>query len=126
MILGMRAVAMPLAYGNTVVFKASEESPATHLAIAQIFHEAGFPKGVINVITNSPADAAEVVDELVTHPKTRRINFTGSTRVGRIIAEKAGRHLKRALLELGGKAPMIVLDDAELSPPSRPQILAPS
>ena len=114
MILGMRAVAMPLAYGNTVVFKASEESPATHLAIAQIFHEAGFPKGVINVITNSPADAAEVVDELVAHPKTRRINFTGSTRVGRIIAEKAGRHLKRALLELGGKAPMIVLDDADL------------
>ena len=114
LILGMRAVAMPLAYGNTVVFKASEESPATHLAIAQIFHEAGFPKGVINVITNSPADAAEVVEELIAHPKTRRINFTGSTKVGRIIAEKAGRHLKRVLLELGGKAPMIVLQDADL------------
>jgi vanillin dehydrogenase len=113
-ILGMRAVVMPLAYGNTVVFKASEESPATHLAIAQIFHEAGFPKGVINVITNSPADAAEVVDELIAHPKTRRVNFTGSTRVGRIIAEKAGRHLKRVLLELGGKAPMIVLEDADV------------
>jgi acyl-CoA reductase-like NAD-dependent aldehyde dehydrogenase len=114
MILGMRAVAMPLAYGNTVVFKASEESPATHLAIAEIFHEAGFPKGVINVITNSPADAAKVVDELIAHPKTRRINFTGSTRVGRIIAEKAGHHLKRVLLELGGKAPMIVLEDADM------------
>jgi acyl-CoA reductase-like NAD-dependent aldehyde dehydrogenase len=88
LILGLRAVAMPIAYGNTVVFKASEESPATHLAIAQIFLEAGFPKGVINVITNSPADAADVVDELIAHPKTRRINFTGSTRVGRIIAEK--------------------------------------
>ena len=82
---------MPLAYGNTVVFKASEESPATHLTIAEIFHEAGFPNGVINAITNSPADAAEVVDELIAHPKTRRINFTGSTRVGRIIAEKAGQ-----------------------------------
>jgi benzaldehyde dehydrogenase (NAD) len=114
LILGMRAVAMPLAYGNTVVLKASEESPATHLAIANIFHEAGFPKGVLNIITNSPADAAEVVDELIAHPKTRRINFTGSTRVGRIIAEKAGRHLKRVLLELGGKAPMIVLEDADL------------
>jgi acyl-CoA reductase-like NAD-dependent aldehyde dehydrogenase len=114
LILGMRAVAMPLAYGNTVVLKASEESPATHLAIAEIFHEAGFPKGVINVVTNSPADAAEVVDELIAHPKTRRINFTGSTRVGRIIAEKAGSHLKRVLLELGGKAPMIVLQDADL------------
>jgi acyl-CoA reductase-like NAD-dependent aldehyde dehydrogenase len=114
LILGTRAVAMPLAYGNTVVFKASEESPATHLAIAEMFHEAGFPKGVINVITNSPADAEEVVDELIAHPKTRRINFTGSTRVGRIIAEKAGRHLKRVLLELGGKAPMIVLQDADI------------
>ncbi len=114
LILGMRAVAMPLAYGNTVVFKASEESPATHLAIAEIFQEAGFPEGVINVLTNAPADAAEIVDELISHPKTRRINFTGSTRVGRIIAEKAGHHLKRVLLELGGKAPMIVLEDADL------------
>lgn len=114
LILGMRAVAMPLAYGNTVVLKASEESPTTHLAIAEIFHEAGFPKGVINVITNSPADAAEVVDELIAHPKTRRINFTGSTKVGRIIAEKAGRQLKRVLLELGGKAPMVVLEDADV------------
>jgi vanillin dehydrogenase len=114
MILGARAVAMPLAYGNTVVFKASEESPATHLAIAEIFHEAGFPNGVINAITNAPADAAEVVDELIAHPKTRRINFTGSTRVGRLIAEKAGHHLKRVLLELGGKAPMIVLEDADI------------
>ena len=110
----MRAVAMPLACGNTVVFKASEESPGTHLAIAETLHEAGFPNGVINAITNAPADAAEVVDELIAHPKTRRINFTGSTKVGRIIAEKAGHHLKRALLELGGKAPMIVLEDAEI------------
>jgi vanillin dehydrogenase len=114
LILGMRSVAMPLAYGNTVVFKASEESPATHLAIAEIFQEAGFPKGAINAITNAPADAAEVVDELIVHPKTRRVNFTGSTKVGRIIAEKAGRHLKRTLLELGGKAPMVVLEDADL------------
>jgi benzaldehyde dehydrogenase (NAD) len=114
LILGMRSVAMPLAYGNTVVFKASEESPATHLAIAEIFQEAGFPNGVINAITNAPADATEVVDELIAHPKTRRINFTGSTKVGRIIAEKSGRYLKRALLELGGKAPMIVLEDADL------------
>ena len=116
LILGTRSVAMPLAYGNTVVIKASEESPATHLAIAEIFHEAGFPKGVINAITNAPADAAEVVDELISHPKTRRINFTGSTRVGRIIAENAGHHLKRVLLELGGKAPMIILEDAEMEP----------
>jgi acyl-CoA reductase-like NAD-dependent aldehyde dehydrogenase len=69
---------------------------------------------VINFLTNSPADAADVVEELIAHPLTRRINFTGSTRVGRIIAETAGRHLKRVLLELGGKAPLIVLGDANL------------
>jgi acyl-CoA reductase-like NAD-dependent aldehyde dehydrogenase len=114
MILGGRAVAIPIVYGNTVVFKASEESPSTHLAIASIFEEAGFPDGVINVITNAPPDAAEVVDELIANPRTRRISFTGSTKIGRLIAENAGRHLKRTVLELGGKAPLIVLADAEI------------
>jgi acyl-CoA reductase-like NAD-dependent aldehyde dehydrogenase len=114
LILGARAVALPLAYGNTVVLKASEECPGTHLAIAAVLDEAGFPAGAINVLTNQPKDAADIVDELIVHPKTRRINFTGSTKVGRIIAEKAGRHLKRTLLELGGKAPMIVLSDADI------------
>jgi len=114
MILGMRAVASPVTYGNTVVLKASEESPGTHLAIASVFEEAGFPKGVMNVITNAPADAAEVVDELISNPKTRRISFTGSTKIGRLIAESAGRHLKRVVLELGGKAPLIVLGDADI------------
>lgn len=114
LILGMRAVAVPLAYGNTVVLKASEESPATHLAIASTFADAGFPKGVVNVLTNAPPDAAEVVDELISHPKTRRISFTGSTKIGRLIAEKAGSHLKRTVLELGGKAPQIVLEDADI------------
>ncbi|HTR47654.1 MAG TPA: aldehyde dehydrogenase [Verrucomicrobiae bacterium] len=114
MILGMRAVAAPIAYGNTVVLKASEESPGTHLAIASVFEEAGFPKGVLNVITNAPPDAAEVVDELISSPKTRRISFTGSTKIGKLIAESAGRHLKRVVLELGGKAPMVVLGDADL------------
>src|SRR5579863_908013 len=113
-ILGMRAVATPIAYGNTVVLKASEECPATHLAIASVFEEAGFPKGVLNVITNAPADAAEVVDELISNPQTRRISFTGSTKIGRLIAESAGRHLKRVVLELGGKAPMVVLGDADI------------
>jgi benzaldehyde dehydrogenase (NAD) len=113
-ILGVRAVAMPLAYGNTVVLKASEECPRVHAAIARVLVDAGFPAGVVNLIVNEPSDAADVVDELIAHPAVRRINFTGSTRVGRIIAEKAGRHLKRVLLELGGKAPMVVLDDADL------------
>src|SRR5213595_1324113 len=109
-----RAVATPLAYANTVVLKASEECPRTHAAVVNALLDAGLPEGVINFITNDPADAADVVDELIAHPLTRRINFTGSTKVGRIIAEKAGKHLKRVLLELGGKAPMVVLADANL------------
>jgi len=113
-ILGTRAVATPLAYANTVVLKASEICPRTHATIAQVLTDAGLPPGVINLITNRPEDAPDVVDELIAHPETRRINFTGSTKVGRIIAEKAGRHLKRVLLELGGKAPMVVLGDADL------------
>ena len=113
-ILGTRAVATPLAYGNTVVLKASEICPRTHATIVHALEDAGLPPGVINLITNAPQDAAEVVDELIAHPATRRINFTGSTKVGRIIAEKAGKHLKRVLLELGGKAPMVVLEDADL------------
>jgi acyl-CoA reductase-like NAD-dependent aldehyde dehydrogenase len=113
-ILGTRAVATPLAYGNTVVLKASEECPRTHAAIAGVLQDAGLPDGVVNFLTNAPQDAGDVVDELIAHPATRRINFTGSTRVGRLIAEKAGRHLKRVLLELGGKAPMLVLADADI------------
>ena len=113
-ILGVRAVAMALACGNTVVLKASELCPATHLAIGRAFSQAGFPGGVINVITNAPEDAADVVGALIDAPDIRHVNFTGSTSVGRIIAERAGAQLKPVLLELGGKAPLIVLDDADL------------
>jgi vanillin dehydrogenase len=113
-ILATRAIATPLAFGNTVVLKASEQCPRTHAAVARALADAGLPAGVVNFITNAPADAAEVVEALIAHPKTRRINFTGSTKVGRIIAEKAGRHLKRVLLELGGKAPFLVLADADI------------
>jgi acyl-CoA reductase-like NAD-dependent aldehyde dehydrogenase len=113
-ILGTRAVATPLAFGNTVVLKASELCPRTHAFIASVLVDAGVPAGVVNFVTNAPEDAADVVNELIVHPQTRRINFTGSTRVGRIIAETAGRSLKRVLLELGGKAPFVVLADADL------------
>ncbi|MFC9973258.1 aldehyde dehydrogenase [Spirillospora sp. NPDC127200] len=114
LILGTRAVAMPLAYGNTVVLKASEETPGTHAAIIAALHDAGLPAGAVNLVTNDPADAPGVVEALIAHPATRRVNFTGSTPTGRIIAETAGRHLTRVLLELGGKAPAVVLDDADL------------
>lgn len=113
-ILGVRALAMPLACGNTVILKASEICPGTHRLIGEVLREAGFPKGVVNVLTHAPADAPKLVESLIAHPAVRRINFTGSTRVGRIIAETAARYLKPVLLELGGKAPMVVLDDADL------------
>lgn len=113
-ILGTRAIAMPIACGNSVVMKASEASPGTHRLIAQCLVEAGLPKGVINVITNDPKDAAQVVEALIAHKAVKRVNFTGSTKVGRIIAKLCAEHLKPALLELGGKAPLIVLDDADI------------
>ncbi|UNK40021.1 aldehyde dehydrogenase (plasmid) [Shinella sp. H4-D48] len=113
-ILGTRAIAMALACGNTVILKASEACPGLHLLIGQALVEAGLPDGVINVITNAPEDAARIVEALVAAPEVRRVNFTGSTKIGRIIGELCGRHLKPALLELGGKAPMIVLDDADI------------
>ncbi|TPI60816.1 aldehyde dehydrogenase [Mesorhizobium sp. B3-1-7] len=113
-ILGTRALAMPLACGNTVVLKASEMCPGTHRLIGQVLIEAGLPKGVVNVLTNDPKDAAAIVETLIAHPAVKRVNFTGSTKVGRIIAELSGRHLKPALLELGGKAPLVVLDDADI------------
>ncbi|RVD61291.1 aldehyde dehydrogenase [Mesorhizobium sp. M2D.F.Ca.ET.185.01.1.1] len=113
-ILGTRALAMPLACGNTVVLKASEMCPGTHRLIGQVLVEAGLPKGAVNVVTNDPKDAAAIVEVLIAHPAVKRVNFTGSTKVGRIIAELSGRHLKPALLELGGKAPLVVLDDADV------------
>jgi vanillin dehydrogenase len=113
-ILGVRAIATPLACGNTVVLKASEICPGTHHLIGAVLREAGLPAGAINVITNAPENAPEIIEALIAHPAVRRINFTGSTRVGRIIAETAARFLKPVLLELGGKASLVVLDDADL------------
>jgi acyl-CoA reductase-like NAD-dependent aldehyde dehydrogenase len=113
-ILGVRSLATPLACGNTVVMKTSEICPQTHRLIVDTLNDAGLPKGVLNAVSNAPDDASEIVDALIAHPAVRRINFTGSTRIGRLIAETAGRHLKPALLELGGKAPLVVLDDADI------------
>jgi acyl-CoA reductase-like NAD-dependent aldehyde dehydrogenase len=113
-VLAVRAVAMPLACGNTAVLKASEICPRTHLLVGRVLDEAGIDNGAIQVVTNQPSEASAVVECLVGHPAIRRVNFTGSTRVGRLVAELAARHLKPALLELGGKAPLLVLDDADL------------
>ncbi|GAB6850810.1 aldehyde dehydrogenase [Paraburkholderia kururiensis] len=113
-ILGTRALAMPLACGNTVVLKASEGCPGVHRLIGSVLHDAGLGDGVVNVVTHAAADAPAIVERLIANPAVKRVNFTGSTRVGRIVAELSARNLKPALLELGGKAPVLVLDDADL------------
>ena len=113
-ILGVRAIAMPLACGNTVILKASEVCPATHRLIGAVLTEAGLGDGVVNVITHEPKDAEAVSEALISHPAVKRVNFTGSTRVGKIIAAISARYLKPVVLELGGKAPLIVLDDADI------------
>jgi acyl-CoA reductase-like NAD-dependent aldehyde dehydrogenase/ABC-type branched-subunit amino acid transport system ATPase component len=113
-ILGVRAIATPLACGNAVVLKGSENCPRTHRLIVEAFNDAGFPPGVVNYVTNAPADAARIVEAMVAHPAVRRVNFTGSTRVGKLVAMTCARHLKPVVLELGGKAPLVLLDDADL------------
>ncbi len=113
-ILGVRAIAMPLACGNTVVLKGSELCPGVHRLIGTAMQQAGLGDGVVNVLLNAPAAAPAIVERLIANPAVRRVNFTGSTAVGRVIAQIAARHLKPALLELGGKAPFLVLDDADL------------
>ena len=115
LILSARSIAAPLALGNTVVLKPSEWSPVSGgLLWGEIFAEAGLPDGVLNIVTHAPGAAGPIGDELVSNPAVRRINFTGSTNVGRKLAEAAGRHLKRVVLELGGYNPVIVLADADV------------
>jgi acyl-CoA reductase-like NAD-dependent aldehyde dehydrogenase len=115
LILSARSIAAPLALGNTVVLKPSEWSPVSGgLLWGEIFAEAGLPEGVLNIVTHAPGQAGPIGDELVSNPAVRRINFTGSTNVGRKLAEAAGRHLKRVVLELGGYNPVIVLADADV------------
>jgi acyl-CoA reductase-like NAD-dependent aldehyde dehydrogenase len=115
LILSARSIAAPLALGNTVVAKPSEWSPVVGgLLWGEIFAEAGLPAGALNVVTHAPGEAGPIAEEFVEHPAVRRINFTGSTATGRKLAEAAGRHLKRVVLELGGYNPLIVLGDADV------------
>ncbi|HLL65701.1 MAG TPA: aldehyde dehydrogenase family protein [Micromonosporaceae bacterium] len=115
-ILGTRAIATPLAVGNTVVVKASEDAPVCcALLLAEVLAEAGLPAGVLNVLTNDRADAAVVAETLIADRRVRRVNFTGSTGVGRRIGALAAEHLTPAVLELGGKNALIVRADADLA-----------
>lgn len=113
-ILGFRACLAPLAMGNTVVLKGSESSPGVYWAIASVLHEAGLPKGCLNTIIHRQQDAAEVTSALIASPSIRKVTFTGSATVGGIVASQAAKLLKPTLMELGGKAPTIVCEDANL------------
>lgn len=112
--LGVRAVAGALMCGNTVVMMGSEHCPKTHQHLVDVLNSAGLPEGVLTCVVSRPENAHDTMAQLIAHPCIRRINFTGSTRVGREIAMEAARHLKPVLLELSGKAPLIVLEDADL------------
>lgn len=100
--------------GNTCIFKTSELSPRIHNFAAKLFIDSGLPKGVLNVVNVRPQDAADICARFIAHPAVRKVNFTGSTAVGSKIAEVCGRYLKPVVLELGGKAPVIILKDANL------------
>ncbi len=103
--------ATPLATGNTVVMLASEFASVTALRLAELYQEAGLPDGAFNVVTGLGAD---VGDRLTTHPLVRVVMFTGSPRVGRHVAELCGKQMKRVVLELGGKNPLVILQDADI------------
>jgi acyl-CoA reductase-like NAD-dependent aldehyde dehydrogenase len=113
-ILGMRSTILPIAAGNTVVLKGSELSPRCFWAIASILLRAGLPAGVLNYICTDRDRAYDVTEAIVSHREVKKLSFTGSIAVGRIISELAARHLKPVLLELGGHASAIVWEDADL------------
>lgn len=113
-ILGARNIATAVAAGCSVVFKASENCPKLHQMLVTIFEEAGLPKGVINVIQATRDKAAEVTEAVISHPAIRKVEFVGSAAVGRIVGQVCAKHLKPIFMELGGKGPAIVLDDADL------------
>jgi acyl-CoA reductase-like NAD-dependent aldehyde dehydrogenase len=113
--LAWRAFLLPMAFGNTTVIKPSELAPmSAGLIHAEILEEAGFPAGSFNVVTHAPGEAAAIADVFFEHKAVRCINFTGSDKTARILGERAGRALKRMVLELGGFNPMIVLADADI------------
>ncbi|MDQ7862614.1 aldehyde dehydrogenase family protein [Peribacillus frigoritolerans] len=107
----MRKIIPALICGNTVVIKPSVKSPLSALELAQCIHQAGIPEGVINIVTGTD----DVVGEtLSSSDQINMVTFTGSTRVGKRIMEKASRQMVRTSLELGGKAPAIVMEDADI------------
>ncbi|GLA40571.1 hypothetical protein AnigIFM63309_008405 [Aspergillus niger] len=113
-VFGVRSAACALAAGNTTILKSSELSPCSYWALARAFHDAGLPAGCLNLVSCRPQDAPEVVNAMIEHPAVRKVNFTGSTAVGRKIAGACGQNLKPCLMELGGKNSAIVCADADI------------
>src|SRR5690606_37286247 len=112
MAMGARKIGPAIAAGCTMVIKPAPQTPLSMLALAEILQEAGLPDGVLNVVTTSRA--GEVVEPLLRDPRTRKLSFTGSTAVGRILLEQSAQNVIRTSMELGGNAPFIVFDDADL------------
>ena len=114
-VLSWRATISPVAAGNTVVIKPSEFAPVSAgLMLAEVAHEAGYPPGVINVVTHAPGAAGAIADEFFASPDVRVINLIGGVKTARMLAERAGKTLKRTVMELGGFNPMIILDDVDV------------
>lgn len=111
LLLAIRKIGWALAAGNCVVLKPSDSTPVIALKIGEIFKEAGLPDGVLNII---PGSGSEIGDALVVDPRVRYVTFTGSTAVGKHVAQLAAKHMKKCALELGGKNPVIILNDADL------------
>src|SRR5258705_10546546 len=114
-VLSWRGVISPVAAGNTVVVKPSEFAPiSAGLILAQIAEEAGFPKGVINVVTHAPGAAGEIADVFFESQDVRVINLIGGVKTAKMLAKRAGETLKRTTMELGGFNPLIILDDVNM------------
>jgi succinate-semialdehyde dehydrogenase/glutarate-semialdehyde dehydrogenase len=109
-----RKAAPALAAGNTMVLKPAEQTPLTALAIAKLGDEAGLPPGVFSIVTTDEAGAPQIGREMTSSPIVRKVGFTGSTEVGKLLMEQCSKQLKKISLELGGNAPFIVFDDADL------------
>ena len=107
----IRKIAAALGAGCTVVLKGPEDSPSAVMAIARMFHEAGLPKGCLNIVWGEPA---KISDYLIRSPIVRKVSFTGSVPVGKQLAALAGAHMKRVTMELGGHSPVLVFDDADI------------
>lgn len=108
----VRKMSAALATGCSIIVKAAEETPASPAALIKAFVDAGVPAGVVGLLYGNPAEISEY---LIAHPIVKKITFTGSTPVGKLLASLAGKHMKRATMELGGHAPVIVCEDADIA-----------